>query len=1077
MLQFPLAQGISEDSNPKAQPASSLARAVNVRFPKAGTLGKRFGTQRLATGQGITTRLLIRGQELAAIYGTGNPSIAYWDSQKLAFSDPSPDFRRVSEVQLDWDTITDATTGVAQSDIGISGDYLIHAWVTGDPTRTPEATPVPATSGVGWVQIRNWRNGSMFMAPALLPVAASKLVTFVRVFISGSNAFVIYSSTEGRIFAQALDLGALSVSSNSTLVTDLRVSTLFGRFDALKLASGDVAVVYENTSPSLVAKRFTVSGATLSSAATVTLSESLAQAIAIVEDPSHGLLYILYGHDHTGSGNYRVRIRSVVNTTMASSLAPVTVQDVFLAYQVSLRLVASSGRPLAMWSGVNQTFPGPINVELNSAQADNTGAIVAGTSRRSASIEMVSQPFQLPNSSDAILFYARDAGFGENAVNPADLQNSPTMSTYLLAIDPGVNAGAVSPPHRYVGKIDHDIGGAMTSGLVPQVVNLDLNTALAVVPYQATAPQSAFNWRCGLRLVRATVDFSLWADPYRSINIGQEAYIAGCGVLTAWDGRSTFDYGMRQPTFPTSNIDFRIGLGPGNGKMAPGTYIYAMTAAFRSQAGVLHRGPVSRTAIATTANANSSLTIIVNMQSIDCKQTVGTGFGQGAPLDVTFDLFRTQSNGATLYQLSFGPRFNVIVNDPTASAVNYVDTSSDADVTADFGGADVPTLPNVALNTRPEPYAVEELEDCQPPAPWTILFHRGRIFVVTGSRREIWYSKDVEENGPGVAPGFNPAQLEIYEEDITGLASMETYRIVFWEGGIWYVTGDGPDVQGLNNTFAPPQAIPSPVGCTNPRSIVETPMGVIFQSEEDLYLLQRDLTVTWIGREAVDTLHAYPIITSAVVVPAQNEVRFTCNNEAQSSGLVLVFDYLRKAWSTRTYQGQTAIADAIMWNDTYVFIDAEAVRQEDTRTHLDALQISENPLTATFVQSDVTLSAITPAGPIGWQRVRIVKLLGESLSNHDLTIQIGRDFGTTYEQTETFPAGSAVTAIAAHARAEVALTVQRRQAVELRFTDAAPADTATYPLGNGAGFQFEGVALLVQPKQGLPKDTATRRGG
>ncbi len=439
-----------------------------------------------------------------------------------------------------------------------------------------------------------------------------------------------------------------------------------------------------------------------------------------------------------------------------------------------------------------------------------------------------------------------------------------------------------------------------------------------------------------------------------------------------------------------------------------------------------------------------------------------------------------------LYKLTYEPRYNVVVNNPTVDSILITDRSRDLQITAEYGADDDPVAPRIALATRPEPYiASGELEDCQPPGQYSQLLFNGRIFLITGSRREIWYSKDLKEN-PGIAPGFSPLQVEIYERDLTALAGLADKRIVFHATGLWFIQGDGPNVSGTDNRFSTPQVIQSDVGCTNPRSVLSWPGGVCFQSGADLYNLGPDLSVSWFGRDVRDTLAAFPTITSAVLVADQNEIRWTCNNAADTAGIVLVFDYVRSTWTTRTYPGSTPLRDAVLHEGVYYFAPPGEVRYEDTTTHLDDVRTlvlpedeEDDPSVVdvpTFVASTVELAPISPAG-IGWQRVRIAKMLGQSLSNHSMTMTVARDFDESYEQTEAFAAGSAVTTPSAHARAEVALTVQRRQAVQLKFVDAAPSNTTAYPLSNGAGFQLEGVALLVQPKQGLPRDTSSRRGG
>jgi len=360
--------------------------------------------------------------------------------------------------------------------------------------------------------------------------------------------------------------------------------------------------------------------------------------------------------------------------------------------------------------------------------------------------------------------------------------------------------------------------------------------------------------------------------------------------------------------------------------------------------------------------------------------------------------------------------------------------------------------------------------------------HNGRIGLITGGRREYWFSKDFREN-PGIAPGFNPGQVELYDEDLVGCASMDEKRVMFSESRIWFVIGDGPTVAGTDNRFTPPQLIQSDVGCTNPRSIVSWPGGVIFQHGIDVFNLNRGLQVEWIGKDARDTFATYNQITSAVLVASEGEIRFTCNGAERTyerqedgsyewtygdvEGRIVVYDYARKTWMTRMYPGRDAIVDAAVHDGVYHFATTNNVRRETIDLHLDD---------GAYVPSEVRLAPIAPMGPIAWQRVRRAHLMGTSVSNHQITIAIARDFSESAQQTKTFVAGSDVTAVGPLERAQVDLTVQKVQAVEIRISDAAPANANAYPLGTGGGFTLDGVALLVQPKSGLPRTTPSRRG-
>jgi hypothetical protein len=1094
IIQFPLQRGLSEDLNPKGQPMSALKSGVNIRWPREGVIGKRFGAAPLATPS-ASTGMSSFGTVRRFIPRADTLSIT--DGDRIATYDPVTESwlrgSRVSPVSLKWSTLVDDQTGVASADAAISGDLMISAWVTGDPTRRPEFIPTPDVGGVCLVEVKNVATGEYFKRPVRLSLTGAR---HVRVLVAGGYALVLYS-TGALVSCVSINLTTAAQGSTQILAGDVaNTANVRGRFDAILLASGVVAIAYEKDLGGLkiAAKRFTVSSGSLSLATAADIGpDTTLLSMRIVEDPVSARIYVLYSHLYTGTQwdiateRYRVRLLAVGNVSLGSSLSAATVDNDFAATQVSIKLI-STNVLAAAWSGVAlavtvSTVPvaGARVASLRSAKLTSTGSKTTGTYSRSTGLEILSDIFA-PTIAGAARYYAyacdaRYAGtFVYDTADAATLLQTPSVSSYLVELDMA-GTEADNAPHRIVGKVDHDIGGVFQTGRVAAVPGVDSETFYALLPFQATANPVSFNWRCGLRLVRMTADVDLIADPWRNVAMGGEAYIQGAH-FQAWDGRTVFDYGMRAPyVVDAGNVWLPD---TANGLMANGTYIYQATAGYRSRAGILHRGPLSITKDidVTSPNSNTgSVYGVLGSASIDGKQTSETGFGADSAGCVFLDLYRSEADGSALYKLTYEPRYNTLLNTPTSQILEFHDKRADEDITDEAadespGGSGALVVPDIALATRPLPYTSGgDLEDCQPPAPYTVHLQGGRIFIVTGSRREIWFSKDAKEN-PGIAPGFSPVQIEVYEHDITALGALDDKRIVFWERGIWYIVGDGPNVSGTDNRFSPALPIQTDVGCTNPRSVVAWPGGLVFQNGSDLYNLSRGLEVSWIGKDVTETLEAYPTLTSAVLVATENELRFTCNGEG--GGIVVVFDYQRGTWSTRTYEALDGedIADAYLHDGAYLLTGGGLILREDTTTHLDTVDDAD-----AFVESTAELESISPAGPVSWQRVRIVRVLGESLSNHSLTVDASRDWAETYEQTASFAAGSPVTTPSTHERAEVALTIQRRQAVGLRIADAAPANTTTYPLGNGAGFQLEGIALLVQPRPGMPRDTTTRRSG
>ncbi|HET9045090.1 MAG TPA: hypothetical protein VFN70_18170 [Burkholderiales bacterium] len=1068
VIQFPLRLGLAEDSNPKSSPASSLKRGENIRWVKDGVLGKSYAFSQkteLPDGAGAPVRFVVREDELSVTDGsrlyTQLPDGSWVDSDA------------VCEAALEWETVLDDQSGIATSDIAIAGDYIVHAWVTGDPTRRPEATPVPETSGRAFIQVLHRETCQPLMRPVRVGSDMSGRVVHVRVLIATSSlAFLIYSEADGDIGYVAIDLTALTVTSPTLIVTNLRNDSYFGRFEAVFRANGDLVLAFEADVPVLAINRYTRSGSTFSpSGAGVVIAVERILSIAMAEDVAAGRIGVIYCITD-GSDVHDVGFLTVNSSTMAQVVAPVTVHEDFRASQVDI-YHHSSGKFGVAYSGtINNTgdiiaYPALISKRIAVA----SGADVADTEQRSMGVALLSRAFVIAGLARAV--FASDSRHGD-VPDGYDSFNSltfvPSLSSYLLEIDDEEYDELVEGPvpHRLVGKIDHDIAAPFMIGVTPHAaVSSSLEYAYALTPFQASAAPASFNMRAGLRLVRATATPANMLDPHRSVAVGLETYINGAR-MSAWDGGNVFDYGMRTPRIVASVPDSEIG------SMAEGNYIYQVNANYRSRVGMLHRGPMSSSLTAT--GAIGSVTIVLLPSSIDGKQNAVTNFGTFGANPSDFDVFRTEVGGSVLYKLTHPPRYNTLINDPNELALEFVDMSNDDDITADYGGADDPSVPDVPLSTRPQPYtATGEFEDVQPPAPSTMCFHLGRIITITGGG-EMWFTKDMQEN-PGIAPGFNPAFIRLFDKRPKGVVSFVDRVIVFFERGAKFMVGDGPTVAGTDDRFSTPQTIQGDIGTTNPRSIVVTPIGVFFQETGgDIYLLDSALAMQWIGKDVRDTLETYPTVTSAAHVPDESEVRFVCEGEVVigedgegpiygTRSIILVHDYMRGTWSTRTAPADERIADSILCGGRYFVATSSGIWEEVPGTFID--------FEGEYKPSTIVLNPLSPSGPASWHRVKRVQLLGTSLSPHGLSISVARDFAEATEQTQTWADDSDVTAVGPLERAQIALAKQKLQAIEVHITDAAPEEAE---VGSGEGFQLEGVALLVKAKEGLARITASRRG-
>lgn len=102
-------------------------------------------------------------------------------------------------------------------------------------------------------------------------------------------------------------------------------------------------------------------------------------------------------------------------------------------------------------------------------------------------------------------------------------------------------------------------------------------------------------------------------------------------------------------------------------------------------------------------------------------------------------------------------------------------------------------------------------------------------------------------------------------EPCTGIAYQDGSVVAFAKRSIYLVSGDGPDDQ-KRGQFSPPRALSRDIGCTDYRSILETAIGILFQSERGFYLLPRGFgQPIWVGAPVQTTLTAYRTCLAAAV--------------------------------------------------------------------------------------------------------------------------------------------------------------------------------------------------------------------
>lgn len=375
----------------------------------------------------------------------------------------------------------------------------------------------------------------------------------------------------------------------------------------------------------------------------------------------------------------------------------------------------------------------------------------------------------------------------------------------------------------------------------------------------------------------------------------------------------------------------------------------------------------------TTATAgNTGIGFLTNLDQITLSlQTLRLTAKITTPVSLV--LYRTVANGTVFYRVT--SPMALIINSTSVDQISYIDTLSDFDL---VGNAQLYTTGG-------------EVQNSAPPATSILVSFKNRLIAIPDeNRQQWWYSK---QDVPGTPIEFSTAfvnNIDQKDGDIEALGVMDDKLVFFKTNTIDFIVGDGPTPAGTLNDFSPASLITTDCGSINKKSIIAMPLGLMFQSAKGIYLLNRALEVDYIGQE-VEAYNAQ-LITSATLMATVNQVRFTL-----SGGIVLMYDYYAKQWSVFT---NIAAVDAVNFEAKYTYLKSNGlVAQETPGTYTDF---------GAFIKLKMVTAWFSLANLQGFERIRKFLLLGEYKSPHTLSVQVGYNFLSTYEQVVSIPVLSAI---------------------------------------------------------------------
>lgn len=506
------------------------------------------------------------------------------------------------------------------------------------------------------------------------------------------------------------------------------------------------------------------------------------------------------------------------------------------------------------------------------------------------------------------------------------------------------------------------------------------------------------------------------------------------GVISWYDGQDAFELGHLCPPVPFTCVQSTVA----GATLADGTYQYIAHWAFHDAAGFLHRSIPSPPFEVLVTGAPNATDSTYRNQPVTSRLQIPAA-------QVAAQVFRGEDDG-TYGRVSLPQRM-----------LRNVDSAYQTEVFQDTGFI------------RSEPIYTQggDIEAVIPEGAAIVTVANGRVFLGRNYRRNrVAFSKRFP---PGtatetqVAPEFNEGFSTTLNDhqDISAMSSLDDKLVLFTTDDIFLLVGRGPLDNGTENDFSELTKVHSGLGCTSVRSAVETPGGVMFGSDAGIHLLDRSLSVSFIGEAVEDDTSLHPVITSAIHDVSSQLVLFTCVSKDRTSGIVLVFDYGSSAWlrwQPRKIGGYPIVAvSACMHNGQYHMVEASGlVWRQALDTDLYAYLDDQGE----WVRSAVEFADVFGGEPGGWQRLsRFVPVIerlepGESVG---ITATMVRD-GVT-DPVRNITANTISQMEGVKVPIEIRPHRQNCQSMRLRL-ETTRGDAAV----TGRGLSISGVLVHVRPR-------------
>ncbi len=1040
-LVVPFARGLGQDVDPRVRPPDRLEVAQNCRSPVGGRLQHRYGFTKITSGVLGGTTLTAQGP-VKALAATDTELLALGHRQLFAYNAIADSWIDRGHISPCIGRTREAFRAHAKyegADVARSTSYVARAASRNESgTSTAYRLEYEVLSKEGDVLHKRTQaaSGTTAGTKPRSPILVGLSDRIVMLWIEGD-----FGPTAGTLhrsqFRESTIASGFTALGNMTtnLFLDATADNCARTFHACPVLAGTQYLIawIDNTTRDISLSLHAADGTQLQ---TSTITGTFSR-VAVVDSPTQSQVYVLAVNQLDPDA---VELYARRRSDLSAQWGPIT-----LATHASLSIdnlgvaegqtLAGANRVSCVWSAYSAYDNDGLSdiCTLQSRSTDTSGGAL-DTRIEVFNCLPLSQPFWYRNRCycTAAAYYLA-LGFTSNMLVDLAIGDSRSAGAIMVAavFDVGqVNVGNI---YDFMGSLNSVC--LMPDGVSHRVMSPIFTDAIAFND-TSPPPRAAFD----------ETEFTFDAAPLAA------PCLPGCAVIgggyNAWyDGSQTFELGFVAP--PVLDSSTAVTAGGGISQLASGTTSQAVTTIWEhpDDRGNIHRSiPAPPKTLTIAANPDPNRTITHKVRTLPCTRRQAQ--------DMSVEFYRSSS---TLDE----------VKRRTNDAVVMRQNKPDNSFTDDF----LDILTDANLTVRPELYTTGGVLEAVTPEGARIVHVAGERLVMGAFFRlaRIQLSKVLAPGSVGekqVAPELMEALGRIIHsgDAIQGISSIRDVYVVLAERHIFLVAGAGPDARGLGDDWSRLTEIPADWGCVDPRSVTSFPDGIVYRGKRCFMSLGEGFQVTPFG-EAVRTLtDAYPNTTSAVVVPEEQQIRWTIDNG--STGIILVYDYRIGEffeWQVRTSAGaQIRPVGAAYVDSTYYLLrDNGEVWKEDKATFFDDA--------TRYVPMKVRLGNVSPAGPETYNLLSAFSLLADKRDNHKLTVRLYVDYGASPADTWDLTAAQ-INAFASPTTLEGAVFKPRYgrkgRAFSIELEDS---NDGTTPAVTGEGYAVAAVGLQVATRGGYPK--------